>query len=112
MSISLTERAATELKSLIGQEVEKKTLGADAMLRLGVTGGGCSGFLYKMGFDQSVNDADRVNEISGVKVVMDSRSYLYLEGTEVDFQDGPMGSGFVFNNPNTPRTCGGCGCSA
>ena len=73
-----------------------------------VVGGGCSGFSYKMGFDDSVKDDDHSVDIKGVKVVVDQKSRLYLDGVEIDFHDGLMGKGFVFNNPNASGTCG-CG---
>lgn len=105
MSIQLTEKAAQELKALIAKEVESG-MNPQAVLRLGVAGGGCSGFMYRMGFDENVAAADRVHEIDSIRVAVDSRSYLYLKGTTVDYQDGRMGRGFVFNNPNATHTCG------
>jgi len=106
VGITLTERAAKELKTLIQQEVASSTLSPSAVLRLGVVGGGCAGFTYKMGFDETVGDDDRVVEVDGVRLAVDSKSYLYLAGTEVDYRDGIMGKGFVFNNPNAVHTCG------
>lgn len=105
MSIKLTEKAAQELRTLIAKEVESG-MNPQAVLRLGVVGGGCSGFMYKMGFDEDVRAEDRVEEIEGIRVAVDSKSYLYLNGTTVDYQDGLMGRGFVFNNPNATHTCG------
>ena len=110
MSIKLTEKAVTELKTLMSSELEAERLPSDASLRLMVVGGGCSGFSYRMGFDTKVNEDDNVTEIDGIKVVVDGKSMLYLEDTEVDFQDGLNGRGFVFNNPNSSGTCG-CGSS-
>jgi len=110
MSIKLTEKAVTELKTLMSSELEAERLPSDASLRLMVVGGGCSGFSYRMGFDTKVNEDDNITEIEGIKVVVDGKSMLYLEDTEVDFQDGLMGRGFVFNNPNSSGTCG-CGSS-
>jgi iron-sulfur cluster assembly protein len=110
VSIKLTENAASELKTLMSKEVESKNMSAKAVLRFMVVGGGCSGFSYKMGFDENITEDDKVEEIGGVKVAVDQKSYLYLSGTEVDFQDGLMGKGFVFNNPNSSGTCG-CGSS-
>lgn len=110
MAIKLTEKAAEELKTLMAREIENQNLKQGAGLRLMVVGGGCSGFSYKMGFDENIAQGDRVEDIGGVKVVVDPKSYLYLEGTEVDFHDGLMGRGFVFNNPNATGTCG-CGSS-
>jgi iron-sulfur cluster assembly protein len=109
VAIKLTEKAASELKSIMAKEVEGHNLTPNAVLRLMVVGGGCSGFSYKMGFDE-VQPQDRVEEINGVRVAVDEKSYLYLSGTEVDFQDGLMGRGFVFQNPNASGSCG-CGSS-
>jgi iron-sulfur cluster assembly protein len=108
MAIKLTTKASGELKTLMGKEVESKRLTAQAALRLMVQGGGCSGFTYRMGFDEAQKPGDRVFEVEGIKVLVDEKSYLYLNGTEIDFQDGLMGRGFVFNNPNATGTCG-CG---
>ncbi len=110
MAIKLTDKAVSELKSLMKQEIEAERLPTDANLRLMVVGGGCSGFTYRMGFDTRVNEDDSVADIEGIKVVVDGKSMLYLENTEVDFQDGLMGRGFVFNNPNSSGSCG-CGSS-
>ena len=110
MPVTLTEKAISELKTLMEKEVAAERLPADASLRLMVVGGGCSGFSYKMGFDTSVKEDDNVTEVDGIKVVVDSKSNLYLEETEVDFHDGLMGRGFVFNTPNATGTCG-CGSS-
>ena len=110
MSINLTEKAVSELKTLMKQEIEAERLPKDASLRLMVVGGGCSGFSYKMGFDTKINDDDSVTDVEGIPVVVDGKSNLYLEGTQVDFQDGLMGRGFVFSNPNSSGTCG-CGSS-
>lgn len=110
MAVKLTDRAASELKTLMTQEVEQNHMSTKAVLRLMVVGGGCSGFSYKMGFDENVTPEDRVEEVAGVKVAVDQKSYLYLNGTEVDFQDGLMGRGFVFHNPNASGQCG-CGSS-
>ncbi|MEC8896498.1 MAG: iron-sulfur cluster assembly accessory protein [Planctomycetota bacterium] len=110
MQITLTELATTELKSLMTREVESNNLNEDAGLRLMVVGGGCSGFTYKMGFDENISEKDKVEVIGGVKIVVDEKSALYLDAVEVDFQDSLMGRGFVFNNPNASGTCG-CGSS-
>ena len=110
MSIKLTEKAAGELKTLLQKEIEDNHLKPGAGLRLMVVGGGCSGFSYRMGFDETITPRDRIEDVSGVKVVIDEKSYLYLEGTEVDYHESLMGRGFVFNNPNASGTCG-CGSS-
>ena len=108
MSIVLTPKATSELKSILTKEVEGKRLTEKAGLRLMVQGGGCSGFSYRMGFDENQKAEDKVIDIEGIKVLVDSKSWLYLKGVEIDFQDGLMGRGFVFNNPNATGTCG-CG---
>jgi iron-sulfur cluster assembly protein len=110
VAIKLTAKAAGELKTLLQKEIEASNLKPGAALRLMVVGGGCSGFSYRMGFDEDIKEHDRVEDIDGVKVVVDQKSYLYLEGTEVDYHDSLMGRGFVFNNPNASGTCG-CGSS-
>lgn len=109
MSIQLTEMAAQEIKRVIEQE----KLPASTVLRVSVAGGGCSGFEYKLGFDEreSVDEnLDTVSEIHGVQVVVDKKSSLYLDVTEIDYHSGIDKRGFVFNNPNATKTCG-CGSS-
>ncbi len=107
MAIELTERAAQEIKTIVGQN----NLSADqSYLRMGVKGGGCSGFSYALDLTENKNDDDEEWEIHGVKVICDPKSYLYLNGISVDFKDEIMGRGFVFNNPNATGTCG-CGSS-
>ncbi len=76
--------------------------------RVGVDGGGCSGLMYQLSFDNEEKEGDKSFEDNGVKVVVDRKSYLYLIGTILDFSGGLNGKGFVFNNPNAGRTCG-CG---
>ncbi|MFM7299669.1 MAG: HesB/IscA family protein [Crocinitomicaceae bacterium] len=77
-------------------------------IRVGVDGGGCSGLMYQLSFDNEEKGGDKSFEDNGVKVVVDRKSYLYLIGTILDFSGGLNGKGFVFNNPNAGRTCG-CG---
>lgn len=110
MLIKLSDRAAAEMKTLMANEVEQNKMSLKAILRLMVVGGGCSGFSYKMGFDEKITPHDIVEELNGVMVAIDQKSYLYLSGTEVDYQDGLIGRGFVFRNPNATGTCG-CGSS-
>ncbi len=110
MSINLTEAASKELKTLLEKEAESNNISAEAGLRVMVAGGGCSGFSYRIGFDDNVTDQDKTFDSGGIKVVVDQRSLLYLNGTEIDFHDGLQGRGFVFNNPNNTGSCGGsCG---
>ena len=77
-------------------------------IRVGVEGGGCSGLMYQLKFDNTINADDKEFEDNGVKVVMDKKSVLYLIGTTLDFSGGLNGKGFIFSNPNANRTCG-CG---
>ena len=114
MAITLTEVAAREVASVIGQQVEAaRKNGEDAkklFLRVGVRGGGCSGFSYSLDLTDSKTENDESWTQEGVEVICDSKSLLYLEGTTIDFRDELMGRGFVFNNPNATSTCG-CGSS-
>jgi len=102
--IAITERAAKELRRI----VEDQKLPEGTVLRVGVKGGGCSGFSYSLGFDDTVHEDDQVAETDGFRVVCDPKSFLYLNGTEVDFEESLMGRGFKFGNPNASKTCG-CG---
>lgn len=81
---------------------------ADHFIRVGVEGGGCSGLMYQLKFDNTIQDGDKVIEDNGVKVVIDKKSVLYLVGTTLNYSGGLNGKGFVFENPNANRTCG-CG---
>lgn len=107
MGIILSEKAAGEVKRIMQeQKIEDGT-----MLRVGVTGGGCSGFSYALGFDKQYDDkADSKSDQHGVTLVVDKKSALYLDGTTVDFYDGLEKRGFTFENPNAVKTCG-CGSS-
>ena len=102
--ITITERAIKEVNRI----VEEQELPEGTVLRVGVKGGGCSGFSYSLGFDDTVQETDQVFETDGVKVVCDPKSFLYLNGTQVDFEESLMGRGFKFGNPNASKTCG-CG---
>lgn len=105
--IILSETAAREIKSIIQQQ----ELDANAVrLRVGVKGGGCSGFSYLLDLTETQKDTDEVFEQHGLKVICDPKSLLYLAGTQIDFRDEIMGRGFVFNNPNATSSCG-CGSS-
>jgi iron-sulfur cluster assembly protein len=77
-------------------------------IRVGVQGGGCSGLMYQLTFDNENKEGDKAFEDNGIKVVVDKKSYLYLIGTILDYSGGLNGKGFVFQNPNADRTCG-CG---
>ncbi len=104
--ITLTPKAISEVKRL--QDEQKLPEGTG--LRMGVRGGGCSGLTYALNFDTNQKETDRVFEIDGVKLVVDSKSFLYLAGTTLDYTDGLNGSGFTFDNPNATQSCG-CGSS-
>ena len=98
--ITLTESAANRVKALLSDKEETG-------LRAAVQGGGCSGFTYKLLFDNK-KEGDRVIMDRDVEIYLDSKSFLYLMGTEIDFVDELNQSGFKFVNPNAKRTCG-CG---
>jgi iron-sulfur cluster assembly protein len=105
--IQVSESAAKQIAHL---KQSDSNLAPDALLRVKVTTGGCSGMSYKLDFDQTPQTDDKVIEHNGVKLVIDKKSYLYLVGMSLDYQGGLNGQGFVFNNPNATRTCG-CGSS-
>jgi iron-sulfur cluster assembly protein len=101
--ITVTESAKKQALRLMEDE------GKDGyFIRVGVDGGGCSGLMYQLTFDNEEKEGDKAFEDNGIKVVVDKKSYLYLIGTTLDFSGGLNGKGFVFNNPNAGRTCG-CG---
>jgi iron-sulfur cluster assembly protein len=102
--ISLTEKAISEIKRIMSENQVPDNYG----LRVGVKGGGCSGFTYTLGFDAEAKDGDSTIEDREVKLFIDGKSLFYLSGTELDFSDGLNGKGFVFSNPNATKTCG-CG---
>jgi iron-sulfur cluster assembly protein len=102
--ISVTEKAKDRIAALRQEEGR----GVDQNIRVSVKGGGCSGLMYDLGFDDKINAADQVFEDRGVKILVDKKSLLYLLGTTLDFTDGLNGKGFQFINPNASRTCG-CG---
>ena len=107
MALKMTEKAAGEVKRIITEQ----KLPSPAVLRVGVKGGGCSGFEYALGFETATDDLnDLVSDWYGVRVAVDQKSSLYLDGMEIDFYDGVEKRGFVFNNPNAKKTCG-CGTS-
>ena len=107
MAVELSELAAREIHTIMEQQSldEEKTF-----LRVGVKGGGCSGFSYLLDLTEHTNENDEQFELHGVKIVCDPKSQLYLDGTVIDFKDEVMGRGFVFKNPNATSTCG-CGSS-
>lgn len=104
-AIVLTDNAANKVRVLREED------GNDALLlRVYVTGGGCSGFSYGFSFADAMNDDDASFENGDVTMVVDALSYQYLQGSEVDYIEGLEGSRFVVNNPNATTTCG-CGSS-
>ncbi len=103
--ITLSDRAAEEIKGLL--EKQNKP---EAMLRVFVSGGGCSGFQYGMSLEDAAMEGDQQTEVNGVKVIVDPRSAMYIQGAEVDFVDNLMGGGFKIDNPNAASSCG-CGTS-
>jgi iron-sulfur cluster assembly accessory protein len=103
--VGLTETAAEMARAAMQREGR-----SDAALRVGVVGGGCSGFQYTLGFDDSARPDDVVTEQHGVRLVIDPASLPYLHGTVIDYVHGLHGAGFKFTNPNADRTCG-CGSS-
>ena len=104
--ITLTPTASQEVKRLMAQE-QKPNLG----LRIGVKGGGCSGMSYVLEIEEATpKQYDTVFEQEGLKVLIDAKSHLYLDGTTVDFKAGLMGGGFEFSNPLAKKSCG-CGTS-
>lgn len=105
LPIQLTEGAIKEVKHLL----KEMNLSEGHGLRLGVKGGGCSGFSYLLDFDQA-KESDNVYTIENVKVMIDKSQEMYLFGTILDFKLGLENRGFVFNNPNAESTCG-CGSS-
>jgi iron-sulfur cluster assembly protein len=107
MSITITERAATE----VIRTREEQTEETPSYLRIGVAAGGCSGFSYELFFDGKFSeDNDQKYEQHGVTVIVDKKSALYLEGTTLDYIHEMNQRGFVFQNPNATKSCG-CGSS-
>lgn len=106
MAIELTPKAIENIKRI---KLEQK-ITEEKILRVSVVGGGCSGLSYKLSFDIPDGVNDRLFTFGDVKVAVDQRSYLVLNGMTIDFTDGLEGSGFVFTNPNASKTCG-CGTS-
>jgi len=102
--ISVTDKARQRLINLRSEEGKSH----DHNIRVSVKGGGCSGLMYDLGFDEEIKPADQIFEDKGIKILVDKKSLLYLLGTTLDFSDGLNGKGFQFVNPNASRTCG-CG---
>ncbi len=101
--LTITEKAQNQIKAIAELESDNGAKG----LRLSVTGGGCSGLSYKIEFSEK-KEKDNVLDFSGIKVLIDPKSVIYLKGIELDYKDGLNGKGFSFENPNAKNTCG-CG---
>jgi iron-sulfur cluster assembly accessory protein len=101
--LTLTETASSKVKEFLAENGKP-----DAGLRVRVVGGGCSGFQYQLALDENSTPEDKVFELNGIKLFIDNKSMLYLDGTEIDYVESMMGAGFRFNNPNSTGTCG-CG---
>ena len=111
MPITVTEKAASEVKRIITEQQESGSFPDKVYLRLRVVGGGCSGFQHKLDLDPQVSDKlDEVFEFHGVPVVVDKRSLMYLSDATVDFHDDLNKRGFSITNPSAKSTCG-CGSS-
>lgn len=107
MPVILTETAASEVKRIL----DEQGVPENTVLRVGVKGGGCSGFSYDLNFDTETSDKDRVTDFFGVKLVIEKKFDPYLDGTEIDFVTNDLGQrGFKFSNPNVVKSCG-CGSS-
>jgi iron-sulfur cluster assembly protein len=105
VNIGITDRAASRIREAAEHEGVDLT---DSFLRIGVVSGGCSGLTYDLGWDTVRREEDEMGEIAGLRVILDLNSYLYLEGSTLDFTDGLEGKGFHFDNPQASRTCA-CG---
>jgi len=102
MAITLTDAAAERVKGFL------ESRGSGIGLRLGVRTSGCSGMAYVLEFIDELDDTDQVFDCNGVKVIVDPKSMVYLDGTELDFKRDGLNEGFEFNNPNVKDSCG-CG---
>ena len=111
MPITVTEKAASEVKRIIQEQQSAGQMPEKIYLRLRVVGGGCSGFQHKLDLDPTMSEKlDEVFEFHGVPVVVDKRSLIYLDNAQVDFHDDLNRRGFSITNPNAKSTCG-CGSS-
>lgn len=110
--VTLTEKAAKEINGIMNEQRDKARADGEEpktlYLRVGVKGGGCSGFSYSLDLSETKTENDETWEQHGITVVCDSKSHLYLDGTTVDFKDEIMGRGFTFDNPNATN----CGCGS
>jgi iron-sulfur cluster assembly protein len=102
--INISDKAKDKIMELRGEEGH----GEDYSIRVAVKGGGCSGLMYDLAFDNATAPTDQIVEDKGIQIRVDKKSVLYLIGTTLDYSDGLNGKGFQFINPNASRTCG-CG---
>lgn len=105
-SITLTEKALGRIRTVLAQEGLSHAGG----VRLGVQGGGCSGLSYVVQFESGPQERDRVFTFGDIRVFVDPKSFIYLAGMTVDYEETLMKTGFVFRNPNAAKSCG-CGSS-
>jgi iron-sulfur cluster assembly protein len=105
MALALTEKATTQVKKLMAEQKLE-----NVFLRMGVKGGGCSGLSYSLEFDSELGKHDKKFDLDGVQVVCDTKSYLYLNGTTLDYVTEGLTGGFTFLNPQAKSSCG-CGTS-
>jgi len=105
--VTVTEKAIAKIRSAMAKEGISPEQGG---LRLGVQGGGCSGLSYNIRFDTQPRERDRIFEFGGVRVFVDPKSFIYLHGMTLDYQETLMQQGFVFVNPQATKSCG-CGSS-
>ena len=103
----MTEKAIARIRSAMAKE---NISPAEGGLRLGVQGGGCSGLSYNIRFDTQPRERDRVFQFDDVRVFVDPKSFIYLHGMVLDYEETLMHQGFVFQNPNAKKSCG-CGSS-
>ncbi len=105
--IEVTEKALAHIRSAMSKE---KISPVEGGLRLGVQGGGCSGLSYNISFDTQPRERDRIFTLGDVRVFIDPKSFIYLHGMVLDYEETLMRQGFVFHNPNATKSCG-CGSS-
>jgi iron-sulfur cluster assembly protein len=103
MAITMTQPAQDKIALLLAQRQTP-----DHYLKIGLTGGGCSGYMYKYEFTDKPDEKDKTFEFGGVKICIDVKSYLFLNGMEINYEEDLLKSGLVFNTPKAKRTCG-CG---
>ena len=103
MAITMTQPAQDKIRSLL---MKRQT--PNHYLRIGLQGGGCSGYMYKYEFIDQPEEKDKVFEFDDIKICIDIKSYLFLNGMEIDYEEDLLKSGLVFNTPSATRTCG-CG---